>query len=340
MKSLKLILAAAAASCAALLATPVLHAQTASARPNEPIQPLPAASADLEPAKVQIGGQLFADKRLSADGTVSCQSCHLPNAGGADPRRHSVSAFGKVRELNSPSIFNMEILTNGLNWTGRTANLDKQIAGSISNSDTMAHSWPKVLDILAADAKLAEQMKAAYGGEQPVNQANVSHAIVSFERSLVTPSRFDDWLKGDDKAITPREKKGYELFKANGCVACHNGVAVGGNSFQRFAPIGDYWKYREAKGRGAMVEVDKGRFLVTKKDEDMHMFRVAPLRNVALTAPYFHDGSVPTLDEAILLMGRHQLGREIPAKDRKDIEMFLRSLTGKDLERLGQVAKH
>jgi len=339
MKSLQLIATAAIASCSALLSAPILHAQTTSARAGEPIQPLPATPADLEPAKVEIGAKLFADKRLSADGTVSCQSCHLPHAGGADPRRHSVSAFGKVRELNSPSIFNMEVLTSGLNWTGRTQNLDKQIAGSISNPESMSHSWPKVLEILAADAEVAKQMKAAYGGEQPVSQANVSHAIVSFERSLVTPSRFDDWLKGDDRAITPREKKGYETFKALGCVGCHSGVAVGGNSFQRFAPIGDYWGYREAMKRGPMVEPDKGRALVTKKQEDLHVFRVAPLRNVALTAPYFHDGSVPTLDEAILLMGRHQLGREIPPQDRKDIEAFLRSLTGKDLERQGRVAK-
>lgn len=308
-------------------------AQPKAARTGEPIQPLPPAPAGLEPAKVQLGAKLFADPRLSADGSVSCQSCHLPNAGGADPRRHSVSAFGKVRELNSPSIFNLEVLTAGLNWTGRTQNLDKQIAGSISNADTMAFAWPKVLEILAADAAVAAQMKAAYGGEQPVSQENVSHAIVSFERSLVTPSRFDDWLKGDDRAITAQEKKGYALFKEKGCVACHNGVAVGGNSFQRFAPIGNYWSYRETMKRGAMVEPDKGRFVVTKKPEDMHVFRVAPLRNVALTAPYFHDGSVPTLDEAIMLMGRHQLGIEIAPKERKDIEAFLKSLTGKRFEK-------
>ena len=303
------------------------------ARSGEPILPLPAAPADLDPAKVEIGAQLFSDKRLSADGTVSCQSCHQPSAGGVDPRRHSISAFGKVRELNSPSIFNLHVLTSGLNWTGRTENLDKQIAGSISNADTMASSWPKVLELLAADGELSAKMKAAYGGDQPVSQANVSHAIVSFERSLVTPSRFDDWLAGDDKAISAREKKGYELFKARGCVGCHNGAAVGGNSFQRFAPIGDYWAYRAAKNRGSMVELDKGRFVVTKKPEDMHVFRVAPLRNVALTAPYFHDGSVPTLDEAIQLMGRHQLGVELTQLERKDIEAFLKSLTGKQLEK-------
>jgi cytochrome c peroxidase len=297
---------------------------------NEPILPLPAAP-EADPAKVNLGAKLFSDKRFSADGSVSCQSCHLPNAGGADPRRHSVSAFGKIRELNSPSIFNLEHNTIGLNWTGRTANLDKQIQGSISNADTMAHSWVKVMEALQADAALAEEFKAAYGGDAPVSQANTMNAIVTFEKSLVTPSRFDDWLKGDDKALTSTEKLGYQKFKDNGCVACHNGVNAGGNSFMKFPMLGDYYAYRASKGRGEMVDVDKGRFLVTKKPEDMHMFRVAPLRNVALTAPYFHDGSVPTLDEAILLMGRHQLGREISARDRKDIEAFLKTLSGKDL---------
>lgn len=338
MKSIRIVLGAAFLA-AAVMSTPFLQAQTTTARPAEPILPLPDKVTDVEPAKVKLGERLFADRRLSADGSVSCQSCHLPNAGGADPRRHSVSAFGKVRELNSPTIFNVRYNTIGLNWTARTADLDKQIAGSISNADTMAHSWPKVLEILAADAEVSAEFKRVYGGDSPVSQANVSHAIVSFEKAQITPSRFDDWLKGDDKAISPTEKAGYEKFKAFGCVGCHSGINVGGNSFAKLGLIGDYWGYRVSKGRGAMVDVDKGRFLVTKKEEDMHVFRVPPLRNVALTAPYFHDGSVPTLDEAIQLMGRHQLGREISAEDRKSIEAFLRSLSGKDLVRQLQTAK-
>lgn len=314
---------------ASLLAT-VTFAQSQRARVDEPILPLPVDSAE-DPAKLRLGAKLFADKRLSADGTVSCQSCHLPDAGGADPRRHSVSAFGKVRELNSPSIFNVKFLTTGLNWTGRTADLDKQIAGSISNADTMAHSWPKVLELLAADAEIAKDVKAAYGPDAAVTQANVSNAIVTFERSLVTPSRFDDWLRGDEKAISATEKLGYNKFKEYGCVGCHSGINVGGNSFAKLGMFGDYFGYRAAKGRGAQVEVDKGRYLVTKNDADLHVFRVPPLRNVALTAPYFHDGSVPTLDEAVMLMGRHQLSREIPAKDRALIVEFLGSLSGKAL---------
>jgi cytochrome c peroxidase len=302
-------------------------------RTDEPILPLPAQVSDVDPVKVRLGEKLFSDKRLSADGTVSCQSCHLPHAGGADPRRHSVSAFGKVRELNSPTIYNVRYNTSGLNWTGRTADLERQISGSISNMDTMAHDWSKVMVILLADAAMATEFKAAYGPDNAVSQKNAMHAIVSFERSLVTPSRFDDWLRGDDRAITPEEKRGYELFKSAGCVSCHNGINVGGNGFAKFSLVGDYYADRANKGRGAMVDVDKGRFGVTKKAEDLHVFRVAPLRNVALTAPYMHDGAVETLDEAIQLMGRHQLGREIPPDERKLIAAFLGSLTGKQLEK-------
>jgi cytochrome c peroxidase len=313
------------------LAASLVVAQTL--RKDEPIQPLPDQVTDVEPAKVRLGERLFADKRFSADGSVSCQSCHLPHAGMADPRRHSVSAFGKVRELNSPTLLNVRYNTSGLNWTGRTKDLDAQISGSISNADTMAHDWGKVMQILAADPATASEFKTAYGGDDAVSQKNAMHAIVSYEKSLVTPSRFDDWLKGQDQAISAQEKQGYDKFKAYGCVGCHNGINVGGNSFMKFSMVGDYFADREKKGRGAQVELDKGRLLVSKKPEDLHVFRVASLRNVALTAPYFHDGAVPTLDEAIELMGRHQLGREIAAGDRKDIEAFLRSLTGKQLER-------
>ena len=322
-----LLLAAAVAGATHLL----VIAQTA--RSGEPILPLPDKVTDVEPAKVRLGEKLFADRRFSGDGTVSCQSCHLPNAGMADPRRHSVSAFGKVRELNSPTLLNIRYITTGLNWTGRTKDLHAQISGSIGNADTMGHDWSKVLKVLVEDAAMTSEFKAVFGGENPVNQKNASDAIVSFEMSLVTPSRFDDWLKGDDKAISAQEKVGYEKFKSNGCVGCHNGISVGGNSFMKFGLIGDYYGDRAKKGLGQMVDVDKGRFLVTKKEEDNHVFRVAPLRNVALTAPYFHDGAVATLDEAILLMGRHQLGREIPPADRKDIEAFLKSLTGKQFEK-------
>jgi len=323
-----------ACALTAVLATGCQIAVAPSApRTDEPIQPLPLAVSDVDPMKVRLGEKLFADKRFSADGTVSCQSCHLPHAGGADTKRHSVSAFGKVRELNSPTIYNVRYNTSGLNWTGRTADLERQISGSVGNADTMAHDWGKVMVTLINDPPMTAEFKATYGGDNPVTQKNAMDAIVSFERSLVTPSRFDDWLRGNDLAITQQERRGYELFKSNGCVTCHNGINVGGNAFAKFSLVGDYFADRANKGRGAMVEVDKGRFLVTKKQEDMHVFRVASLRNVAITPPYMHDGAVETLDEAIELMGRHQLGREIPQDERRLIEAFLKSLTGKQFEK-------
>lgn len=296
------------------------------ARTGEPIQPLPERVTDVDPAKVRLGARLFADKRLSGDGSVSCQSCHLPHAGGADPRRHSVGAFGAIRDLNSPPIANLVYMTVGLNWTGRTQNLDKQIAGSMSNKSTMNHNWESVLKILAADPEISADFKRVYGGE--VNQANVSDAIVSFERAQITPSPFDKWLRGDDKALTKAEMAGYRKFKEFGCVGCHSGPALGGQMFAKLGVHGDYFAYREAKGRGALVDADKGRYEVTKKPEDLHVFRVPQLRNIALTAPYFHDGSVESLHEAVQLMGRHQLGRELSDADVQSIVTFLHALTG------------
>jgi len=306
-------------------------AQPKAPRAPEPIVPL-AEATDVDPAKAALGAKLFADRRLSGDQSVSCQSCHLSDFGGADPRRHSTSAYGKVRELNSPSIFNVRHNTAGLNWTGRTASLENQISGSIPNADTMANTWAQVLARLSADAALVEAFRAVYG-ESPFANANAAmDAIVSYERSLVTPSRFDDWLRGDDRALTNAERIGYQRFKDAGCVSCHNGINVGGNSFAKLGLFGDYFADRAAKGRGAPNELDKGRILTTKNPADLHVFRVAPLRNIALTAPYFHDGSVPSLDEAILLMGRHQLGRELSPMDRALIAAFLGSLSGKRLE--------
>ena len=317
----------------ALVASGQLVVTAQTVRRSEPLLALPDKMTDVDPARARLGERLFADKRLSGDGTVSCQSCHLPDAGGADPRRHSVSAFGKVRELNSPSIFNVRYNTSGLNWTGGTKDLDAQIAGCIGNTDTMGHDWGKVLKLLAADPAMAAEFKAVFGGDEPVSQQNASNAIVSFERSLVTPSRFDDWLNGSDKAITAQEKTGYAKFKSYGCVGCHSGINVGGNAFVKFSIVGDYYGDRARLGRGAMVEADTGRFVVTGKPQDMHVFRVPSLRNVALTAPYLHDGAVATLDEAIQIMGRYQIGIDIPVGDRWEIAAFLNSLTGKRLEK-------
>ena len=196
----------------------------------------------------------------------------------------------------------------------------------------MANSWANVLAVLAKDPDLVAAFTASYGDAPFADQKAVMDAIVTYERSLVTPSRFDDWLRGDERALSHAERIGYQRFKEIGCVGCHNGINVGGGSFAKLGLVGDYFADRAAKGRGALNELDKGRILATKNPADLHVFRVAPLRNVALTAPDFHDGSVPTLDEAIQLMGRFQLGRELSPVDRSLIATFLGSLSGKRLE--------
>jgi cytochrome c peroxidase len=302
--------------------------RSADAEPIEALTPVH----DVDARAAKLGQRLFADTRLSGDGSVSCLSCHS-NASGADTRRFSAGAFGRVRAINAPTVLNVRFNTAGLNWNARTPDLEAQVLSSVSNPETMAQDWNVALKLLAADAEIAAQFNAVYGPGDAVTQRNVAHAIASYEKSLVTPSRFDDWLQGRPQALTELERRGYARFKAEGCIGCHAGVNVGGNGFAKLGLTGDYFADRERRGGGGPADADKGRFLVTKRPEDLHVFRVPGLRNVALTAPYFHDGSVATLDEAIALMARFQLGREIEPEGRREIEAFLRSLTGKDLSK-------
>ena len=188
------------------------------------------------------------------------------------------------------------------------------------NPGEMGSNWPEVLGKLGQDPTLLGQFKLLYkDGLQPYN---IQDAIATFERSLVTSSRFDRYLRGDPGAINDDEKRGYQLFKSYGCAACHQGVNVGGNMYQKFGVMGDYFK-----GRANITEADLGRYAVTKKESDRHVFKVPSLRNVELTAPYFHDGSATSLEAAVEVMFRYQLGRPAPAADRTLIIGFLKTLT-------------
>lgn len=325
------IAAAAAVMAASAAAWLSAHSQQGAVRPDEPIQPLPAVVTDQDPGRVRLGEKLFSDKRLSGNGTISCLSCHLPEAGGADPRRHSLSANGATVPVNAPTIYNLRYMTRGYNWLGFTPSLERQMETAVTNPGGMAGTWAGALARLQADRGTVEEFRKVFGGDDPVTQRNVIDAIVAWERAAVTRSRFDDWLAGDDNAISPTEKLGYEKFKYHGCTSCHNGINVGGNLFATIGFVGNYFTDRVARGKGELTEFDKGRMLGTRKPQDVHVFRVPSLRNVELTAPYFHDGAVETLDEAILLMGRHQLGVDLPAEDRRAIAAFLGSLTGKEL---------
>ena len=301
-----------------LVCLAVLAVQTVLAK--EPISPIPL-SIDLNQAKVGLGQQLFEDKRLSHDNTISCVSCHDLQKGGTDQLARSIGINNAKGDINSPTVFN-----SGFNfrqfWNGRSATLEEQVNGPIHHPKEMGSNWVEVISKLKKDQTYLKTFNALYpDGIQP---QNIREAIAIFERSLITPNaRFDQYLRGDDTAINGDEKKGYTLFKRYGCIACHQGINIGGNLYQVFGILNDYFEKR-----GNITPADFGRFNVTGKEYDRYKFKVPSLRNVALTAPYFHDGFAKTLKEAIDIMAMHQLGRRIPKQEKQLIIKFLKTLTG------------
>jgi cytochrome c peroxidase len=285
---------------------------------DEPLKPLPE-KLDLDARRVSLGRQLFHDKRLSKDNSLACASCHDLSKGGVDGRKTAVGIGGQVGPINTPTVLN-----SGLNfrqfWNGRAASLEEQAAGPVHNPGEMGSNWKEVLGKLGQDKKVISQFDAIYGdGLQP---ANIQDAIATFERSLITPSRFDRYLRGDSGAINEDERTGYQMFKNYGCIACHQGVNIGGNMYQTFGVLGNYFQ-----DRGNLTEADLGRYAVTKRESDRYVFKVPSLRNVELTAPYFHDGSAQNLEAAVDVMFRYQLGRIAPASDKALIVKFLKTLT-------------
>jgi len=296
-----------------------VSAQTAQL--DEPIRALPALqSLHLDERKIRLGESLFSDTRLSKDDSVACGSCHQIDRGGADGRKSSIGIRGQVGPINAPTVLN-----SGFNfrqfWNGRAKSLEDQIDGVVHNPKEFDSSWPEIIAKLAKDNRAVFLFREIYA--DGVTERNAKDAIATYERSLVTPARFDRFLLGDPRAISDEEKKGYTLFKQYGCVACHQGTNVGGNMFQKFGVFDRYFERR-----GNLTEADLGRFTVTKREADRHVFKVPSLRNVELTPPYFHDGSVATLDEAVNVMFVNQIGRPAPEADRRLIVQFLRSLTG------------
>ena len=305
---------------AAVVAGSMALASQVSAQVNEPIKPIPLEM-KLDPRKVGLGEKLFFDKRVSEDGSIACVGCHGYNTGGADRTSVSRGIGGQQGDVNAPSIFNLAF-NSRFSWDGRNESLEDQIKKLMVNPKVMGTTWEKLSVRLNAQADYAESFKSIFG--ESANAKNISEAIVAFERSLTTPNaRFDKYLRGDKNAITADEQRGYERFKAYGCIACHQGVNVGGNMFQVFGVMGDYFKKR-----GNVTPADLGRFNQTKNEADKHVFRVPSLRNVALTPPYFHDGSAATLDDAVDIMFQYQLGRPAPKGDKELIIKFLRTLTG------------
>ncbi len=287
---------------------------------DEPIQPVPLTLKQ-DPARAHIGRLLFNDKRLSGNGRVSCASCHDLTKGGADGLDRSIGLNGGLTAVNAPTVLNAALNFKQF-WNGRAESLEAQVDHVMRNPVEMGSEWKEVVRRVSEDASYRSAFSAVY--PDGVTQANIQNAIATFERTLLTPnSRFDKYLRGDANAITEAERSGYAKFKQFGCVACHQGVNVGGNMFQKFGVMGDYF----AK-RGNPTEADLGRYLITKLESDRNVFKVPSLRNIALTAPYFHDASAKTLDDAVDVMFRYQLGRFASKEDKELIVGFLGTLTG------------
>jgi cytochrome c peroxidase len=289
-------------------------AQT-GAKNKEPIDVIKAPKVENK-GMVDLGQKLFFDPRLSKSGFISCNSCHNLSMGGSDNLKTSIGHNWQKGPINSPTVLNSS-LNLAQFWDGRAKDLKEQAGGPIANPGEMASTHELSVHILQSIPGYVSEFKRVFGTDK-IDIDKVTAAISAFEETLVTPnSRFDKWLKGDKKAINQQEMAGYQLFKDAGCIACHNGPSVGGNSFQKMGIVEPY------KGN-----TTDGRSVVTGKDADRFNFKVPTLRNVALTYPYFHDGEAATLSEAVDVMGRLQLGRKFTADENAKLVAFLVTLTG------------
>jgi cytochrome c peroxidase len=314
------VLACGMAFLAAVERSDAREAATGSSAQREPVRPIPA-TVNVDARKVALGERLFHDALLSRDGKVSCASCHSLQTGGTDRRQRSVGLGGVPSQVNAPTVLNCGFSFKQF-WDGRAETLEEQVDGPLLSAAEMGSTWPEVLAKLGRVPGYVKSFGQIY--PNGISRDSVRNAIAEYERSLITPNaRFDRYLRGEDTAITAAEKSGWRKFKAYGCVSCHQGMNVGGNMFQRMGVMGDYFA-----DRGKVTAADLGRFNVTGDEMDRHTFKVPSLRNVAITAPYFHDGSAQTLDQAVTVMARYQLGRELPPQDREELVAFLRTLTG------------
>lgn len=283
------------------------------------------------PEKVYLGKMLFYDPRLSKSGFISCNSCHNLATYGVDNLPTSIGHMWAVGPRNAPTVYNAALQVAQF-WDGRAKDLEEQAGGPILNPIEMAiPSKEEAVKRIKSIPEYVELFKKAFPKDKdPVTYENIAKAIAAFERTLMTPSRFDRFVKGDSKALSDFEKKGLELFIKVGCSNCHNGPNFGGNAFMRFGQFADYWRSvmpyvtREVP----TIPVDLGRFAVTKKESDMFVFKVPSLRNITKTYPYFHDGSVWNLEDAVKIMAETQNGISLKEDEVKAIVAFLGSLTG------------
>ncbi len=286
---------------------------------KEPIQPIPL-HVDYDKQKASLGESLFFDTRLSKNNSISCASCHHLESGGDDNKKLGLSLSSKHHVLNTPSIFNVQFNFKQ-NWNGTANTLDEQIENVINSHHEFNNTWEVIVSRLSDDTTLKKDFNKIY--KSGVTKENIISALVEFEKTLFTPnSRFDRYLRGEID-LTKKEKQGYALFKSLGCTSCHQGINVGGNIFQKF---GVFYNYLAEQGN--IQKTDYGRYNITQRPLDKFVFRVPPLRNIAVTAPYLHNGSAKTLEDAIRIMGSTQLGRELNDDTVSLIKTFLNTLTG------------
>ncbi len=275
--------------------------------------PLPL-TVEVDDKKVQLGKKLFLDPILSKDKTISCISCHKLLDNGADNVAYTEGVDGKIGLFNAPTVYN-SVYNFRQFWDGRAKNLKDQALKPISNPVEMGNTVEQAIQDLKADEVYRRMFDEIF--KDGITANNLAEVLAEFEKTLITPnSDFDKYLRGDTKALNSSAMKGYKLFKTKGCISCHNGINIGGNLYNKFGI------YKDAKSR------ELGRYNQTKKEEDKYVFKVPSLRNVAITAPYMHDGRVDTLEDAVNIMTKYQLGRPMNKEDLKNLVAFLQTLTG------------
>jgi len=318
-----------------LLMTGILGAATwpVSAQWQQTLPETPPIPADnpQSAAKIKLGQTLFFDPRLSSTGTVSCNSCHNVMAGGDDNRPNSVGVDGQTGGRGAPTVWNSAFLSVQF-WDGRAPSLEEQARGPVTNPIEMGmKDWDAVITRLKAIPGYEVLFKAAFEDKDPITADNAVKAIAAYERTLITPnSPYDRYVKGDKTALTEQQVRGMSTFVQTGCLACHMGPNFSGP----LLPMGTGWFWRFPNLVGSQYDTkynllaDTGRYDVTGDEIDKHRWRVPTLRNIALTAPYFHNGAVPTLDEAVRLMAKTQIGKTLTDDQAQDLVAFLNSLTG------------
>jgi len=310
----------------------ILSAQVAPAQEDlralalDIFSPLPStlpavANNPLTPDKIALGKALFFDPRISASGVFSCNSCHNLATGGDDNLETSIGHGWQKGPRNAPTVLNA-VFNGAQFWDGRAPDLAAQAKGPVQAGVEMANTPENVVATLKSMPQYQDWFRASFPKEtDPVTFDNFARAIEAYEATLLTPSPFDAWLNGDDAALNDQQVAGLQLFIDSGCAACHSGINLGGQEYYPFGLI-------EKPGAEVLPEGDKGRFAVTETVDDEYVFRAAPLRNIAVTAPYFHSGKVWDLKVAVEIMASSQLGTDLTAEEAEGIVAFLGSLTG------------